>query len=312
MPLFDLQGHRGARGLKPENTLPAFEVAFDVGVTTIETDVHLTSDGIPVLFHDAVIGERLCGLLPGSTSPAPSGRLLVRSLTLEQVRGYRANLNPDPRRFPQQDDRVTPLAQRYAEQQGLDCYAIPALTDLFAFAEAYAGELGRRAGKTKTQQERSRQIRFDLEFKRVPGYPAIIGDSFDGTGPALLEHRLVEQVRAWGMIERTLVRSFDHRSVRAVRQLEPRLTASVLVAETAPVAPAQLARQADAQVYCPAFEFLDLVQVRQLHAEGVRVVPWTVNDPADWQRLLEWGVDGLTTDYPDQLATFLQARGITF
>ena len=62
---FDLQGHRGARGLKPENTLPSFEVAFDLGVTAVETDLHLSRDGVPLVTHDAVISERLCRLPPG-------------------------------------------------------------------------------------------------------------------------------------------------------------------------------------------------------------------------------------------------------
>src|SRR5207248_702595 len=115
-----------------------------------------------------------------------------------------------------------------------------------------------------------------------------------------------------GVVDRTRVRSFDHRCVRAVRQLEPRLATAVLIAETAPVVPAQLVRQADAQIYCPDFHFLDQPQVSQLHADGVRVLPWTVNEPQDWQQLLEWGVDGITTDYPDRLVAFLTERGIAF
>src|SRR5262245_25513347 len=90
-PSFDLQGHRGARGLKPENTLPAFEVAFDLGVTTVETDLPLTRDGVPVLCHDPTLDGQ-----PVST------------LDLARLREYRADRNPDPRRFPEQDAGVTP------------------------------------------------------------------------------------------------------------------------------------------------------------------------------------------------------------
>ena len=92
---FNLQGHRGARGLRPENTLPSFEVAFDVGVTSIETDVHLTRDGVPVLLHDATISDRLCRLLPAAGSPDPSRRPLVRQLTLAELLGYAAERNPE-------------------------------------------------------------------------------------------------------------------------------------------------------------------------------------------------------------------------
>ena len=74
----------------------------------------------------------------------------------------------------------------------------------------------------------------------------------------------------------------------------------------------KLVRQAGAHVYCPDFEFLDELQVKQIHQEGLRVVPWTVNDPADWQKLIDWGIDGITTDFPDRLGEFLSAKGIVY
>ena len=158
MPSFDLQGHRGARALKPENTLPAFEVALDLGVSSIETDVHLTREGLPVLIHDAAVNPQLCRRLSGGTVPDPMSQPLVSSLTLVQLRSYRADLNPDPKRF-HQDATVTPLAKLYAERVRMDPYGLPLLSDLFAFAKAYAEELGARAGKTDAQRQRARQVR---------------------------------------------------------------------------------------------------------------------------------------------------------
>jgi len=104
------------------------------------------------------------------------------------------------------------------------------------------------------------------------------------------------------------VRSFDHRCVRAIGRLEPRLMRAVLVAGTAPIDPVAVVRQAEATIYCPEFTFLDASQVRLLHAANIRVLPWTVNRPEDWRRLLEWGVDGITTDYPDRLAQLLERQ----
>src|SRR5712692_597344 len=118
----EIQGHRGARGRKPENTLPSFEAALDGGATSIETDVHLTRDGVPVLTHDPCVSERLFRLAPGSTSPPPSAHLLVSTLTLAQLRGYCADRNPDASRFPEQDATVTPLAQAFAAARGLHPY----------------------------------------------------------------------------------------------------------------------------------------------------------------------------------------------
>jgi glycerophosphoryl diester phosphodiesterase len=310
--LFDLQGHRGARGLKPENTLPSFEVALDAAATSVEADVHLTSDHVPVLLHDSVVTQRHCRLLPGATGPQLSRRLPVMTLTLSDLRGCRADLNPCPESFPDQNNSVTPLAEIFARQQGIDPYTPPALEELFAFCDAYSGPLGKRAAKTDAQQASARRLHFDLELKRVPFRPGLIGDDFDGQAPGLLERVVVEAVHKAGVMERAVVRSFDHRSAAAVRKLDPRLQTAIVVAGTAPVAPADLALRAGAQTYCPYVEFLDETQVRQLHAVGVRVIPWTVNHPDDWQRLLDWGVDGITTDFPDRLAVWLGERGIPF
>jgi glycerophosphoryl diester phosphodiesterase len=309
---FQLQGHRGARGLKPENTLPAFETALDLGVTSLETDVHLTRDGVPVLLHDPRVTDQIFRRVDGSQPPFPCHRPLVSTLNFAHLRTFRADGNPDPKRFPAQDAGVTPAARLFGERFGVDPYSPPNLADLFAFVELYAGDGGEKAGKSDEQRRRARAVRFDLELKRVPFHAEAIGDVFTGQGAGTLERRVAEVVRAAGAAARTTVRSFDHRSVRALGELEPGWATAVLVGEMAPVDPAELARRAGARLYCPAYEFLDAQQVRQLRDAGVAVLPWTVNDPDAWQRLLEWGVDGITTDHPDRLAALLRRRGIPF
>lgn len=304
---FELQGHRGARGLKPENTLPSFEAALDIGVSSIETDVHLTRDGVPVLCHDPVLADNMAAPL---VSEFPSHERWLSKLTLAEGRRFRVDRNPDPARFPNQNNDDTPVAALYARRHGIDPYGVPTLADLFAFADAYAGGLGEQSGKSDRQRAAAGRLRFDLELKRVPFEPHTIGDNFDGMNAGLLERRVVEEIRRAGMLERTRVRSFDHRSIRAIKQLEPRLTTAVLIADTFPVSPATLAREAGATVYCPGYRFLDESQVRQAREAGLRVIPWTVNRPEDWERLIAWGVDGLTTDYPDQLAAWLKRSGI--
>jgi glycerophosphoryl diester phosphodiesterase len=295
---FNLQGHRGARGLRPENTLPSFEAALDAGVSSIETDVHLSRDGVAVLHHDAIVA--------GPTGP------LLSSLTLAELRRYRADRNPEPQRFPDQSPVITPLAALFAERHGRQPYGIPTLEELLHFTADYAGELGERAGKSERQRQRARIVQFDLELKRLPFHPETINDGFEGTRPGLLEERIVEAVQKAGVSQRTTVRSFDHRCVRLLRRMEPRLTGAVLVAETVAVAANELVERAEARIYCPIYLFLDAAVVKQVQAAGARVLPWTVNHPEHWQRLLDWGVDGLTTDVPDQLASFLRERGIAF
>jgi len=309
---FELQGHRGARGLKPENTLPSFEIAFDLGVSSVETDLHLTADGVPILFHDSHVTDRVCRVISKIGGRDPEVRPAISSLTLAQMRGYRADLNPDSRRFQNQDNQTTPLALRFAERHGIDPFTPPTLAELFAFAEAYAGNLGRLTGKSSSQQEQATKILFDLELKRVPFRPNVIGDGFDGQTAGSLERQVIKVIREAGVVDRTRVRSFDHRCVRIIGDLEPSLERAILITETAPISPADLVRQAGAQAYCPDFQFLDERQVRHIHEAGFRVIPWTVNDPDDWQKLIDWGVDGITSDFPDQLAEFLMGRGIAY
>jgi glycerophosphoryl diester phosphodiesterase len=207
---FDLQGHRGARGLKSENTLPSFEVAFDLGVSSVETDVHLTADGVPILFHDAQVSSRKCQVIPDSKAVDPASRPAISSLTLAQMRGYRADLNPDLLCFPDQDNKATPLALKFAESRGIDPFAPPTLIELFAFAAAYAGDLGKEFGKSDEQRSRAAKIRFDLELKRVPFRPAVIGDAFDGHTAGVLEQRVIQVIREAGMLDSSRVLIFDN------------------------------------------------------------------------------------------------------
>jgi glycerophosphoryl diester phosphodiesterase len=246
---FLIQGHRGARGLRPENTLPSFEAALDAGALSIETDVHLTADGVPVLIHDPVL---------------PQLGVPVRRLTSAQVCGG----GPAD---------------------------IPTLAALYRFIAAYAADADR---KTDAQRANAARAIIDVEIKRVP-FRAEYGDA------DRLERAVFDAIRNAGSVCRTWVRSFDHRCVRRLRQMEPRLTGVVVIEGTAPVDPVALVRAADAEVYAPDYLYLDEEQVRQCHDAGVRVLPWTVNEPEDWVRLIAWGVDGITTDYPDRLAAWL-------
>jgi glycerophosphoryl diester phosphodiesterase len=311
---FDLQGHRGARGLKPENTLSSFEAALDCGATSLETDLHLTRDGVVVLCHDARVTRRLFRRISRRV-PAPSRQPLVGSLALEQLRGYSSSVNPDRGRFPDQDATPGPLAGWYAARHRLDPWFVPALADLFQFADDYAGPPGLRLGKTSSQRRRARLVVFDLELKRVPfdlNSPPTSNPGFTGHKPGLLETLVLATVRSLGLLQRTRVRSFDHRCVALLHDMEPILTGAVLVPDMAPVAPEEVALRAGARLYCPQYEFIDLAQVRRLQQAALRVIPWTVNDPEAWSRFLDWGVDGICTDFPDRLGQELRRRKLAF
>lgn len=288
----EVQGHRGARGLLPENTLPSFEIALDLGVSSIETDVHLTRDDVVVLVHDAHLTSRVCPTL------ADNQQIAVRSLTLADLRAYRVDGGTPP--------APTPAAQRFARERGIDPYGIPSLVDFLDFVAFYAIS----TDKTPTQQARARSVILDIELKRVPFNPELIGDGYTGRSAGILEQRVVDAIRQAGLRERARVRSFDHRSVRAIKQLEPALRTGILTYATVPVAIDSLLTSAQAELYCPDYLFVDAEVVRQVHEGGMRILPYTINTPAAWERLLAWGVDGITTDYPDRLLTWLAERGI--
>jgi glycerophosphoryl diester phosphodiesterase len=296
---FNLQGHRGARGLLPENTLPSFEVALDAGATSIETDLHLARTGEIILCHDAAISPRLC------RGPELEGQLFIAELTLSELRRYLADRNPDPARFPDQQATVTPLAAEFAQSRHFEPFALPTLDDFIEFVNCYAMSLV----KTPYQRAQAGRLLFDLELKRVPGRPKWISDGFDGTSAGVLERGVLECLRRHGVLHRSVVRSFDHRSLQAIKELEPETHLAILIAGTVPD---ELALQIGAEMCCPDVNFLDEAQVRRLQAAGLVVLPWTVNDQSDWERLLAWGVDGITTDYPDRLARFLRDRDIAF
>jgi glycerophosphoryl diester phosphodiesterase len=288
----EVQGHRGARALRPENTLPSFEAALDVGVDSIETDLQLTRDGRWILHHDALIRPDAFRVFrDGRRTPVRAG-LPVHRCVSATLQRFCIDANPDPIRFPRQVAKRPPLSAAFAAEYLVaphEPYAIPLLPHLFLFVQAYAAELGARNGKTAIQRAKAEQVILDLEIKSEP---------FSGRVEPIHLERLAALIVAAQLTTRCRVRSFDHRLVNGMKKVLPELTTAVLVTGTAPVNPVRLAVDAQASIYCPDYRFLDREQVKSLHNEGIRVLPWTVNAPSDWQRLIDWGVDGITTDDP--------------
>ena len=134
---FNLQGHRGARGLRPENTLPSFEIALDVGVTSVETDVHLSRDRHVIVCHDPILPDRA----------------LVSQLALADLRRVIADSNPDAGQFPQQVAVPTPLATEFARAKSIQPFGLPTLDDLFEFVQCYS------VSALKSSEQRARAAR---------------------------------------------------------------------------------------------------------------------------------------------------------
>lgn len=291
---FDLQGHRGARGLAPENTLAGFERALAIGVDTLELDVGITADGVPVIVHDIALNPAVTRDERGRWITASP---LVRSLTLEELQRF------DVGRL----DAASAYARPFAGQVSSDGERIPTLASLFARVET----LG------------AKQVRFNIETKIDPRRPA------DTADPDTFVKAILAVVRDAGVLDRVILQSFDWRTLQVARRLEPKLATACLTTESgiANVRDAagtwtaglrladhgsvpRLVKAAGCAVWSPNFRHLDEAAVGDAQALGLQVIPWTVNQPAEMARLLDWKVDGLITDFPDRLRELMASRAM--
>jgi glycerophosphoryl diester phosphodiesterase len=291
-PGFEAQGHRGARGLLPENTLPAFEAALDLGVTTLELDLHYTSDGVVVVWHDPLLDKAKCRLADVSDSEAPDPRNPLRRIFISQqelavIQAYQCDLNPEPERFPEQQPLAMPLA-------GND-YRITTLAELFDFVDRYAAS----EIKTAAQRANAAAVQFNMETKRAPDNPEYIDDDFNGADAGPFELAVLELVRARGLTDRVIIQSFDHRSLRAIRAVDSEIRLAALT--RAGEAKLKVYSAYGFDIWSPTYRDLSAELVAAAQNEGLAVIPYTVNDPAEMARLIAWGVDGLISDRPDLL-----------
>ncbi len=290
---FDVQGHRGARGLKPENTLPSFETALDLGVSTLELDLHFSADGDVVVWHDPVIDPEKCGLKPDAPAHIPDpddpgvteDALAVRALTTDDLRWFDCSRNPDQEAFPDQDSEPTLLAE--------NDFGIVTLDDLIDFVERYASA----PSKTDLQRNGASTVGYNIETKRGFGDPSAIDDGFDGTNPGPFELRLLEVIEDRQIRDRVVVQSFIRESLEAIHRVDPgiRLAALTVGGDADPGGYAKLG----ASVWSPKASTISERRLNEAFEAGLVVIPWTVNSLEEVERLVAAGVDGVITDRPD-------------
>ena len=292
-PGFDAEGHRGARGLLPENSLPAFETALDLGVTTLELDLHFTQDGQVVVWHDPIIDDTKCRLPDDPADPdAPDPRNPLRRIFISQqplsvVQSYLCDLNPDSERFAEPTAVSTQLA-------GND-YRIITLAELFDFVEQYANS----DLKTEAQRSNAAKVQFNIETKREPDHPEYIDDGFTGGEAGPFELAILEVVNGRFLTNRIIIQSFDHRSLRTIRDIDGEIRLAALT--TGGEAKLDVYAAYKFNIWSPNQRDVTAELIAKAHDEGLVVIPWTVNETADMQRLIGWGVDGLISDRPDLL-----------
>jgi glycerophosphoryl diester phosphodiesterase len=276
---FEVHGHRGARGLAPENTLAAFERALDLGVDALEGDLHLTADSVLVLVHDAYVSPSLCRLdeaAPGPPAPDPDrlGKdarpLLINAHTFAQLERYRCARRAASRAV-------------WEPTTGED-YRIRCLEQLVALVSAYAAD----DQKPAALRERATRVRFNLELKR--------GDDEQGE---VLAEAAIAAITRHGLESRVLLQSFDAPSLVAVHRLAPSIARSYLT--RSPFSGPESAAKLGADYWSPSFRYLTKSEVRAAHALGLRLLPYTVDEVEDLRAVLALGVDGIISDRPDRL-----------
>jgi glycerophosphoryl diester phosphodiesterase len=283
----ELHGHRGARGLFPENTLAGFAGALAIGVDALELDVAVTADDAVVVTHDARLNPDITRTSDGVWLPAPGPSM--RSLRVAALADYDVGrMRPD-----------SAYARLHPDQTPRDGARIPRLREVFDLEPL---------------------VTFNVELKSFPGQPGV---AIDG---ATMADLVVAEADAAGVTHRLIVQSFDWRGPRRLHATRPEirlawLTRSAILSQTrlwwdgphpddfGGSVPRAVAAEGG-PTWAP--EYLDLSEavIAEAHALDLRVVPWTINQAQDMRRLLRWGVDGLITDRPDLARSVLAEAGL--
>lgn len=261
----DIQGHRGARARLPENSIPGFVYATELGVSTLEMDVITTASGEVIVSHEPWLNPDICLGPDGAALPRGSKLSLYR-LTTDQIRSCDCGSLGNPR-FPDQVPQST--------------YK-PTLAEVVAAADA------------ASRPEGAGPIQFNIEIKHEASR---VGTYFP---PAAEAARLVvAEVRRRGIADRTTLQSFSAEVLEAVHAEAPEIRTSWLMEDERTVTEALAMLTFKPDVYSPHHILLSPAEVATAHEAGVAVVPWTVNEAARMAELLTWGVDGLISDDPD-------------
>ena len=258
----EVHGHRGARALRPENTIPAFEYAIAEGVDVLELDTGITKDGIVVVSHDPILHPPVC------SGPKPSA--VIHDHTLAELREFDCGAVRNP---------------LFARQQTVPGTRIPTLDEVLA--------LGSKG-----------TFRFNIETKISPLHPELTA------GPEEFTSKLLGVIRKHHLEKRVIIQSFDFRTLHEMKKLAPEIELSALYEGTSDKSFVAIAKEAGAGIISPQFPLVTPEKVQAAHAAGLKVVPWTANTPADWDKLIAAGVDAIISDDPAALIAHLKSKGV--
>ena len=270
-PSFDVQGHRGCRGLMPENTIPAMLKAIDLGVTTLEIDVVITKDNKVLVSHEPWFETEITTKPDGSfIKPGEAMQYNIYQMNYEDVMKYDVGMKPHPR-FPQQQ-KIKAIK--------------PLLADLFDSV-------------AENMKIRRRPFPFfNIETKCLPA-----GDGRFHPKPEEFVELLMAVIKEKQLEERVIIQSFDFRTLKYLHEKYPSIKTAMLIEDSdEDDFDGQLNRLGyTPEYYSPNHTLVDEKLVKQCHDKGIKIIPWTVNDEKQFKKLKKLGIDGVITDYPDKI-----------
>lgn len=266
---FDIQGHRGCRGLLPENTIEGFKKAIDLGVTALEMDVVISKDNQVVLSHEPFLSHEIC--------LDTSGNKIAE--TDEHTHNL-YQMNYDEIKACDCGSKIHP---RFKEQQKIKAVK-PLLSEVIDFTENYI--------KTNYPNKR---IQYNIETKSNLKTDAVFHPK-----PSVFVDLLVNVLNEKGIKDRVFIQSFDVRTLQYLHSNYPQFKTVLLIENKMSIAKNLKILGFTPDVYSPEYILLSKKKVHQLHQKNIKVIPWTINKQDDMKRIMGFGVDGLITDYPNR------------
>ncbi|WP_248723580.1 glycerophosphodiester phosphodiesterase family protein [Seonamhaeicola sp. ML3] len=265
----DIQGHRGCRGLMPENTIQAFDKAIDLGVHTLELDVVVSKDSVVVVSHEPFISRKYCFDLTGNDiSKGLDKAFNLYQMTFDSIKQF---------------DCGSKVYPKFPEQKKLRTYK-PSLDEVI-----------------KVTKGKNPKIKFNIELKARPAYDTIYTPI-----PKEFVQLVLEVVNKNDAFYETNLQCFDLRILEEIKNQSPHMVVALLVDENENIKDKLVKMSYAPEIISPYFKLLDAKTVRSLQAKNFKVIPWTVNKNENLQRMIDFGVDGIITDYPDRLIKLIR------
>jgi glycerophosphoryl diester phosphodiesterase len=270
-PSFDLQGHRGCRGLMPENTIPAMIKAIQLGVTTLEMDVVITADNQVILSHEPFMSWEISTTPDGSLfTYAEEKKYNIYKMNYAEVQKWDVGSRPNP---------------RFLRQEKMRVYK-PLLADVIDSVESYI------------KLNKLPPVQYNIETKCQPST-----DNLYHPQPERFTRLVMDVILNKKIAERVIIQSFDMRTLKIMHEKYPAARTALLIEGFNKKTLDENCKMLGfiPTIYSPEHSLVNAEMVSQCQKNGMKLIPWTVNDKVNFDRLKNLGVDGIITDYPDLL-----------